>query len=86
MIKITVTPPKKPSFSREFDTVSDAFDFLEILRVYGYEQAAQLFGTQMDGMVVCPSCEGLGYKAEGLQPTCGNCAGSGRVKAPPADK
>jgi hypothetical protein len=39
MIKITITPPNQPSFSQEFTTVSDAYDFLEALRIYGYAGA-----------------------------------------------
>ena len=41
MLKIIVTPPNQPSFSGEFSSVSDAYDFLEVLRVYGYEAAQQ---------------------------------------------
>jgi hypothetical protein len=41
MIKITVTPPNKPSFSREFEVLRDAEEFLLLLREQGYEAAEQ---------------------------------------------
>ena len=41
MIKITITPPNQFPFSKEFLTVSDAFDFLEILQAFGYAGARQ---------------------------------------------
>jgi len=39
MITITVNPPKGSDFSKNFLTVSDAYDFLETLHVYGYAGA-----------------------------------------------
>ena len=41
MITITVTPPNQPSFSREFTTVSDAYDFLMTLHTEGYDGARE---------------------------------------------
>ena len=57
MIKITITPPNKPEYFKEFSTVSDAIDYILTLHTYGYagaREAAQQ-GMQADGFTAVPN-------------------------------
>ncbi len=63
MIKITVTPPNQPSFSQEFFTVSDAYDFLMTLHKHGYKGAKE--AAQPTEGCSCPVVEGRVYHVVG---------------------
>ena len=81
MITITVSPPNKPSFSRDFSTVSDAYDFLMLLQEQGYKGAAE--STQPAGEPAC-ACKTMNIPGVGEVrnatgcPVHGNTKGTGR--------